>query len=105
MISAYVKEQLYNIEKIRLECKRENLAHVIEEEALLNQMAYVVCLPWYKKTTKKQQCKILVRMQEISDNTHAKYKVQMEKVMTEIHNHTREKFFEELNSVTNDLKE
>ena len=105
MISAYVREQLYNIEKIRLECKRENLAHIIEEETLQQQMIWIVCLPWYKKITKKQQCKILVRMQEISDNVRSKYAVQMEQVMTEIHNHTREKFFEKLNSTTNNLKE
>lgn len=105
IISAYVKEQLFNLEKVRLECKRENLSHIIEEEIMEKRIIWIVALPWYKKITKKQQIKLITKMQLIRDEVEEKYKTEMDSVMTEIKNHTRENFFEKLNQVTNDLRE
>ena len=105
IISAYVKEQLFNLERVRLECKRENLAHIIEEEVMEKRIIWIVALPWYKKITKKQQIKLITKMQLIRDEVEDKYKSKMDEVMLEIKNHTRENFFAELNRVTNDLRE
>ena len=105
IVSAYVKEQLFNLEKVRLECKRENLSHIIEEEIMEKRIIWITALPWYKKITKKQQIKLITKMQLIRDEVEEKYKSEMDLVMIEIKNHTRENFFEKLNQVTNDLKE
>lgn len=105
IVSAYVKEQLFNLEKVRLECKRENLSHIIEEEIMEKRIIWITALPWYKKITKKQQIKLITKMQLIRDEVEEKYKSEMDLVMMEIKNHTRENFFEKLNQVTNDLKE
>ena len=105
IVSAYVKEQLFNLEKVRLECKRENLSHIIEEEIMEKRIIWITALPWYKKITKKQQIKLITKMQLIRDEVEEKYKSEMDLVMIEIKNHTRENFFKKLNQVTNDLKE
>ena len=104
IVSAYVKEQLFNLEKVRLECKRENLAHIIEEEVMEKRIIWIIALPWYKKITKKQQIKLITKMQLIRDEVEDKYKSKMDEVMIEIKNHTRENYFNKLNQVTNDLK-
>lgn len=69
------------------------------------RIIWIVALPWYKKITKKQQIKLITKMQLIRDEVEEKYKTEMDSVMTEIKNHTRENFFEKLNQVTNDLRE
>ena len=53
LIYSYVQEQLFNIEKVRLEMKRENLMHYIYEQIIDKQIYYVSSVPWYKKITKK----------------------------------------------------
>ena len=53
LIYSYVQEQLFNIEKVRLEMKRENLMHYIYEQIIDRQIYYVSSVPWYKKITKK----------------------------------------------------
>ena len=105
IVSAYVKEQLFNLEKVRLECKRENLSHIIEEEIMEKRIIWITALPWYKKITKKQQIKLITKMQLIRDEVEEKYKSEMDEVMLEIKNHTRENFFAELNRVTSNLRE
>ena len=68
LIYAYVQEQLFNIEKIRLEMKRENLMHYINEEITEKRIMWITALPWYKKITKKQQIRLIVKMKEIQDD-------------------------------------
>lgn len=104
IISAYVKEQLFNLERLRLECKRENLTHIIEEEFIEKTMAWLFTIPWYKKITKKQKQNVIAGVELIRAEIEAKYKTKMDEVMYEINNHTRENFFEKLNRVTSDLK-
>ena len=58
LIYSYVQEQLFNIEKVRLEMKRENLMHYIYEQIIDRQIYYIASVPWYKKITKKQREKI-----------------------------------------------
>ena len=53
-----IQEQLFNIEKVRLEMKRENLMHYIYEQIIDRQIYYIASVPWYKKITKKQREKI-----------------------------------------------
>ena len=104
MVIAYVHEQLYNIEKLRLEEKRENLSHYIEEEILQAQLAYLISVPWYKKITKKQKSKIIEQMQVIQKEIRKNYYKEMMQIMGEIEGHTREKFFEKLKHITEEVK-
>ena len=41
LIYSYVQEQLFNIEKVRLEMKRENLMHYIYEQIIDKQIEYL----------------------------------------------------------------
>ena len=104
LIYAYVQEQLFNIEKIRLEMKRENLMHYINEEITEKRIMWITALPWYKKITKKQQIRLIVKMQEIHDDVYKKYDIQLKAIDLEIKNHTRENFSLKLNNITKEIK-
>ena len=104
LIYSYVQEQLFNIEKVRLEMKRENLMHYIYEQIIDKQIYYILSIPWYKKITKRQREKINNNIKRIHDNTLELSKVQIEEVELEIKNHTREKFFAKLNNITKEIK-
>ena len=65
LIYSYVQEQLFNIEKVRLEMKRENLMHYIYEQIIDRQIYYIASVPWYKKITKKQREKISNNIKKI----------------------------------------
>ena len=65
LIYSYVQEQLFNIEKVRLEMKRENLMHYIYEQIIDRQIYYIAGVPWYKKITKKQREKISNNIKKI----------------------------------------
>lgn len=104
LIYAYVQEQLFNIEKIRLEMKRENLMHYINEEITEKRIMWITALPWYKKITKKQQIRLIVKMQEIHDDVYKKYDIQLKAIDLEIKNHTRENFSLKLTNVTKEIK-
>ena len=103
LIYAYVQEQLFNIEKIRLEMKRENLMHYINEEITEKRIMWITALPWYKKITKKQQIRLIVKMQEIHDDVYKKYDIQLKAIDLEIKNHTRENFSLKLHSLLENL--
>ena len=104
LIYAYVQEQLFNIEKIRLEMKRENLMHYINEEITEKRIMWISALPWYKKITKKQQIRLIVKMKEIQDDVYKKYDIQLKAIDLEIKNHTRENFSLKLTNVTKEIK-
>ena len=104
LIYSYVQEQLFNIEKVRLEMKRENLMHYIYEQIIDKQIYYILSIPWYKKITKRQREKINNNIKRIHDHTFELSKVQIEEVELEIKNHTREKFFSKLNNITKEIK-
>ena len=104
LIYSYVQEQLFNIEKVRLEMKRENLMHYIYEQIIDKQIYYILSIPWYKKITKRQREKINNNIKRIHDHTFELSKVQIEEVELEIKNHTREKFFAKLNNMTKEIK-
>ena len=104
LIYAYVQEQLFNIEKIRLEMKRENLMHYINEEITEKRIMWITALPWYKKITKKQQIRLIVKMKEIQDDVYKKYDIQLKAIDLEIKNHTRENFSLKLTNVTKEIK-
>lgn len=104
LIYSYVQEQLFNIEKVRLEMKRENLMHYIYEQIIDKQIYYILSIPWYKKITKKQREKINNNIKEIHDHVFEISKAQVEEVESEIKNHTRDKFFSKLNSITKEIK-
>ena len=104
LIYSYVQEQLFNIEKVRLEMKRENLIHYIYEQIIDRQIYYISSVPWYKKITKKQREKISNNIKEIHKHIMELSKVQIEEVELEIKNHTREKFFAKLNNITKEIK-
>ena len=104
LIYSYVQEQLFNIEKVRLEMKRENLMHYIYEQIIDKQIYYILSIPWYKKITKRQREKINNNIKRIHDHTFELSKVQIEEVELEIKNHTREKFFAKLNNITKEIK-
>ena len=104
LIYSYVQEQLFNIEKVRLEMKRENLMHYIYEQIIDKQIYYILSIPWYKKITKRQREKINNNIKRIHDHTFELSKVQVEEVELEIKNHTREKFFAKLNNITKEIK-
>ena len=104
LIYAYVQEQLFNIEKIRLEMKRENLMHYINEEITEKRIMWITALPWYKKITKKQQIRLIVKMKEIHDDVYKKYDIQLKAIDLEIKNHTRENFSLKLTNVTKEIK-
>ena len=104
LIYSYVQEQLFNIEKVRLEMKRENLIHYIYEQIIDRQIYYISSVPWYKKITKKQREKISNNIKEIHKHIMELSKVQIEEVELEIKNHTREKFFSKLNNITKEIK-
>ena len=104
LIYSYVQEQLFNIEKVRLEMKRENLMHYIYEQIIDKQIYYILSIPWYKKITKKQRERINNNIKKIHDHTFELSKVQIEEVELEIKNHTREKFFPKLNNITKEIK-
>lgn len=104
LIYAYVQEQLFNIEKIRLEMKRENLMHYINEEITEKRIMWITALPWYKKITKKQQIHLIVKMKEIQDDVYKKYDIQLKAIDLEIKNHTRENFSLKLTNVTKEIK-
>ena len=104
LIYAYVQEQLFNIEKIRLEMKRENLMHYINEEITEKRIMWITALPWYKKITKKQQIRLIVKMKEIQDDVYKKYDIQLKAIDLEIKNHTREIFSLKLTNVTKEIK-
>ena len=69
LIYSYVQEQLFNIEKVRLEMKRENLMHYIYEQIIDRQIYYIASVPWYKKITKKQREKISNNIKKIHQHT------------------------------------
>ena len=104
LIYAYVQELLFNIEKIRLEMKRENLMHYINEEITEKRIMWITALPWYKKITKKQQIRLIVKMKEIQDDVYKKYDIQLKAIDLEIKNHTRENFSLKLTNVTKEIK-
>ena len=104
LIYSYVQEQLFNIEKVRLEMKRENLMHYIYEQIIDKQIYYILSIPWYKKITKRQREKINNNIKRIHDHTFELSKVQIEEVELEIKNHTRENFFAKLNNITKEIK-
>ena len=104
LIYSYVQEQLFNIEKVRLEMKRENLMHYIYEQIIDKQIYYILSIPWYKKITKRQREKINNNIKKIHDHTFELSKAQIEDVELEIKNHTREKFFAKLNNITKETK-
>lgn len=104
LIYSYVQEQLFNIEKVRLEMKRENLMHYIYEQIIDKQIYYILSIPWYKKITKKQRERINNNIKKIHDHTFELSKVQIEEVELEIKNHTRENFFAKLNNITKEIK-
>ena len=104
LIYSYVQEQLFNIEKVRLEMKRENLMHYIYEQIIDKQIYYILSIPWYKKITKRQREKINNNIKRIHDHTFELSKVQIEEVELEIKNHIREKFFAKLNNITKEIK-
>ena len=104
LIYSYVQEQLFNIEKVRLEMKRENLIHYIYEQIIDRQIYYISSVPWYKKITKKQREKISNNIKEIHKHIMELSKAQIEEVELEIKNHTREKFFSKLNNITKEIK-
>ena len=104
LIYSYVQEQLFNIEKVRLEMKRENLMHYIYEQIIDRQIYYIANVPWYKKITKKQREKISNNIKEIHQYTMELSKSAIEDVELEIKNHTREKFFAKLNNITKEIK-
>lgn len=104
LIYSYVQEQLFNIEKVRLEMKRENLMHYIYEQIIDKQIYYILSIPWYKKITKRQRERINNNIKKIHDHTFELSKVQIEEVELEIKNHTRENFFAKLNNITKEIK-
>ena len=104
LIYSYVQEQLFNIEKVRLEMKRENLMHYIYEQIIDRQIYYIASVPWYKKITKKQREKISNNIKEIYQHTMELSKSAIEEVELEIKNHTRDKFFSKLNNITKEIK-
>ena len=104
LIYAYVQEQLFNIEKIRLEMKRENLMHYINEEITEKRIMWITALPWYKKITKRQREKISNNIKKIHQRTMELSKSTIEEVELEIKNHTRENFFAKLNNITKEIK-
>lgn len=104
LIYSYVQEQLFNIEKVRLEMKRENLMHYIYEQIIDRQIYYIASVPWYKKITKKQREKISNNIKKIHQHTMELSKSTIEEVELEIKNHTREKFFAKLNNITKEIK-
>ena len=104
LIYSYVQEQLFNIEKVRLEMKRENLIHYIYEQIIDRQIYYISSVPWYKKITKKQREKISNNIKEIHKHIMELSKVQIEEVELEIKNHTRDNFFSKLNNITKEIK-
>ena len=104
LIYSYVQEQLFNIEKVRLEMKRENLMHYIYEQIIDRQIYYIASVPWYKKITKKQREKISNNIKKIHQHTMELSKSTIEQVELEIKNHTRENFFAKLNNITKEIK-
>ena len=104
LIYSYVQEQLFNIEKVRLEMKRENLMHYIYEQIIDRQIYYIASVPWYKKITKKQREKISNNIKKIHQHTMELSKYTIEQVELEIKNHTRENFFAKLNNITKEIK-
>ena len=104
LIYSYVQEQLFNIEKVRLEMKRENLIHYIYEQIIDRQIYYIASVPWYKKITKKQREKISNNIKKIHQHTMELSKSTIEQVELEIKNHTRENFFAKLNNITKEIK-
>ena len=104
LIYSYVQEQLFNIEKVRLEMKRENLMHYIYEQIIDRQIYYIVSVPWYKKITKRQREKISNNIKKIHQRTMELSKSTIEEVELEIKNHTRENFFAKLNNITKEIK-
>lgn len=104
LIYSYVQEQLFNIEKVRLEMKRENLMHYINEQIIDRQIYYISSVPWYKKITKRQREKISNNIKNIHEHIMKLSKVQIEEVELEIKNHTRENFFSKLNNITKEIK-
>lgn len=104
LIYSYVQEQLFNIEKVRLEMKRENLIHYIYEQIIDRQIYYIASVPWYKKITKKQREKISNNIKKIHQHTMELSKSTIEEVELEIKNHTRENFFAKLNNITKEIK-
>ena len=104
LIYSYVQEQLFNIEKVRLEMKRENLMHYIYEQIIDRQIYYIASVPWYKKITKRQREKISDNIKKIHQRTMELSKSTIEEVELEIKNHTRENFFAKLNNITKEVK-
>ena len=104
LIYSYVQEQLFNIEKVRLEMKRENLMHYIYEQIIDRQIYYIASVPWYKKITKRQREKISNNSKKIHQHTMELNKSTIEEVELEIKNHTRENFFAKLNNITKEIK-
>ena len=104
LIYSYVQEQLFNIEKVRLEMKRENLMHYIYEQIIDRQIYYIASVPWYKKITKRQREKISNNIKKIHQHTMELNKSTIEEVELEIKNHTRENFFAKLNNITKEIK-
>ena len=104
MFYSYISEQLYNIEKLRLEVKRENLFHAIEEEITEKRIMWIVSLPWYKKITRKQQIKLITKLKEIHDEIYKKYDFKIKMIDLEIKNHTREKYFAKLENTLKTIK-
>ena len=104
LIYSYVQEQLFNIEKVRLEMKRENLMHYIYEQIIDRQIYYIASVPWYKKITKKQREKISNNIKKIHQHTMELSKSAIEEVELEIKNHTRDNFFSKLNNITKEIK-
>ena len=104
LIYSYVQEQLFNIEKVRLEMKRENLMHYIYEQIIDRQIYYIASVPWYKKITKKQREKISNNIKKIHQHTMELSKSTIEQVELEIKNHTIENFFAKLNNITKEIK-
>ena len=104
LIYSYVQEQLFNIEKVRLEMKRENLIHYIYEQIIDRQIYYIASVPWYKKITKRQREKISNNIKKIHQRTMELSKSTIEEVELEIKNHTRENFFAKLNNITKEIK-
>ena len=104
LIYSYVQEQLFNIEKVRLEMKRENLMHYIYEQIIDRQIYYIASVPWYKKITKTQREKISNNIKKIHQRTMELSKSAIEEVELEIKNHTRDNFFSKLNNITKEIK-
>ena len=104
LIYSYVQEQLFNIEKVRLEMKRENLMHYIYEQIIDRQIYYIASVPWYKKITKRQREKISNNIKKIHQRTMELSQSTIEEVELEIKNHTRENFFAKLNNITKEIK-